>query len=85
MARIERFVQKTLDRVSLHAPISADLIAYELDGRKLLQINTSGSASRQIPGKSASQFNWTNGQPGSSTMPCVRILGSNKWNRAFPS
>lgn len=51
MARIERFVQKTLDRVSLHAPISADLVAYELDGRKLLQINTSGSASRQIPGK----------------------------------
>ena len=51
MARIEKFIPKTLERVTLHKPILADLIAYELDGRKLLQINTSGSSDREMPGK----------------------------------
>jgi hypothetical protein len=53
MARIEKFNSKTLDRITLHDPIVADLIAYELDGRKLLQINTAGRSSREMPGKTS--------------------------------
>jgi hypothetical protein len=51
MARIETFIPKKLDRVTLHDPISADVICFERDGRKLLQINTSGRKSREMPGK----------------------------------
>ena len=35
----------------LHDEIDASYYAYELDGRKLLQINTAGRKSREIPDK----------------------------------
>ncbi|TPI20042.1 methionyl-tRNA formyltransferase [Mesorhizobium sp. B4-1-1] len=51
MARIETFVPGMLHRLSLHDPIDATYYAYELDGRRLLQINTSGRKHREIPDK----------------------------------
>ncbi|MFK0688867.1 hypothetical protein ACFX5Q_11750 [Mesorhizobium sp. IMUNJ 23033] len=51
MARIGIFVPGTLKRMSLHDPIDATYFAYEMDGRRLLQINTSGRKDREIPDK----------------------------------
>ncbi|TPM36605.1 methionyl-tRNA formyltransferase [Mesorhizobium sp. B2-3-5] len=51
MARIDSFVSGTLQRMSLHDPIDATYFTYELDGRKLLQINTSGRKNREMPDK----------------------------------
>jgi len=53
MARIERFVRSDLSRITLHDPIEANLFTFELDGRKLIQINTSGRSSREMPGKTS--------------------------------
>ncbi|BCG95028.1 methionyl-tRNA formyltransferase [Mesorhizobium sp. 131-2-1] len=51
MARISDFVRGTLQRVSLHDPIDATYFTYEMDGRRLLQINTAGRKDREIPNK----------------------------------
>lgn len=51
MARIAKFDEGRLTRLSLHDPIDATYYAYEFDGRKLLQINTSGRSSREMPDK----------------------------------
>ena len=37
--------------MTLHDPIDATYFTYELDGRRLLQINTSGRKDREIPDK----------------------------------
>jgi len=51
MARIDTFVPGMLQRMTLHDPIDATYFTYELDGRRLLQINTSGRRDREIPDK----------------------------------
>jgi hypothetical protein len=43
VARIERFSRGHPQRMTLHDPIDATYFAYELDGRRLLQINIPGS------------------------------------------
>lgn len=51
MARIQNFSEGKLERMSLHDPIDAVYYRYEMDGRKLLQINTMGRPTREMPGK----------------------------------
>ena len=52
MALIKEFVQKTRDRLAIHpTEVSAHIYVQEVDGRKLVQIDTHGAADRQIPGK----------------------------------
>jgi hypothetical protein len=53
MARIESFEPGNRDRLTLHDPIQAIYYRYELDGRKLLQIDTSGRHTRENPGKTS--------------------------------
>jgi hypothetical protein len=40
-----------LQRTSLHDPIDATYYVYEVDGRRLLQINTTGRSDKEMPGK----------------------------------
>lgn len=51
MARISNLILGQMDRVSLHDEIDATYFAHEYDGRKLLQINTSGRKTRENPDK----------------------------------
>lgn len=51
MALIAGFKEGTLTRVTLHDQIDATVIRHEFDGRKLLQINTHGRQTREIPDK----------------------------------
>jgi hypothetical protein len=47
VARIERFSRGHPQRMTLHDPIDATYFAYELDGRRLLQINIPGRRSTE--------------------------------------
>jgi hypothetical protein len=51
VALIRTFTRKDRDRITLHDEIEATYTTFERDGRFLLQIDTYGRASRQIPGK----------------------------------
>lgn len=51
MARIDKFEEKSIERVSRHKPVSATFSIYDLDSKKVLQIDTYGSPDRQHPGK----------------------------------
>lgn len=51
MARIEFFRHHKLERLSLHDPVEASLYSYEIDDRRLLQINTIGRSTRRMKGK----------------------------------
>jgi hypothetical protein len=51
VALIREFSQKQRDRVSLHDEIEATYTTFERDGRLILQIDTYGRDSRQMPGK----------------------------------
>jgi hypothetical protein len=53
MARIAKFEEGGLQRISLHDPISATYFLQELDGRKLFQLNTAGRPTRDKPGKTS--------------------------------
>src|SRR5690554_4496755 len=53
MARIERFSLGRRDRPTLHDPIEATMYLFELDGRRLMQIDTSGRNTRELPGKTS--------------------------------
>jgi hypothetical protein len=53
MALISKFEEGGLQRFTLHDEISATYYLHELDGRKLFQVNTSGRATRDIPGKTS--------------------------------
>ncbi|WP_085879143.1 hypothetical protein [Roseisalinus antarcticus] len=43
--------QADLQKNSIHKPIEATYSAFEINGQKLLQIDSYGSSSRQMPGK----------------------------------
>ena len=51
MALIRTFARKDRDRATLHVEIEATYTTFERDGRVLLQIDTYGRKSRQVPGK----------------------------------
>jgi hypothetical protein len=51
VALIKKFTRKDRDRVSLHDEIEATYTSVERDGRFLLQIDTYGRNTRQVPGK----------------------------------
>jgi hypothetical protein len=51
MALIKTFTRKDRDRVTLHDEIEATYSTFERDGRVLMQIDTYGRKTRQVPGK----------------------------------
>ena len=51
MALIKAFTNRLMDRPTLHEEIEASYSVFEKDGRKLMQIDSYGRESRQIPGK----------------------------------
>ena len=53
MARIETFRIERRDRMALHDPVDAALFAHELDGRKLVVIESYGRKSRELVGKAS--------------------------------
>lgn len=51
MAKIDELEQADRQRVSLHTSVFATYHVFEHEGSRILQIDTFGSADRQIPGK----------------------------------
>jgi hypothetical protein len=51
MALVSKFTAKDLERPKVHVEIEANYTAFEREGRVYLQIDTSGSSTRQVPGK----------------------------------
>lgn len=51
MALIRSFTLKHMERNSLHEEIDTTYTVFERDGRVLLQIDSYGSESREMPGK----------------------------------
>lgn len=51
MALVKKFTRKDRERVSLHDEIEATWTSFERDGRVILQIDTYGRDTRQVPGK----------------------------------
>ena len=51
MATVRKFELKDLDRPAAHGEVEATVSLIEIDGEKLIQIDTYGSSTRQIPGK----------------------------------
>ncbi len=51
MALIRKFDPSSIQRPTLHDEIEGKIGVFELDGRKLVQIDTFGRDSREIPGK----------------------------------
>nr|WP_183393618.1 methionyl-tRNA formyltransferase [Hansschlegelia beijingensis] len=56
MALIRSFEETAKERVSLHEEISAKYCVIERDGRTLVQIDTYGRTSREMPGKISQSF-----------------------------
>jgi hypothetical protein len=51
MALLRSFTRKNMERNSLHEEIDATYTIFDRDGRIILQIDSYGSADRQIPRK----------------------------------
>lgn len=51
MARIDAFTEQEKARSSVHEPVEASYSIYEVEGKAYLQIDTYGSADRQIARK----------------------------------
>jgi len=51
MALVRSFVEKRMERNSLHDEISATYTVFQFDDQVLLQIDTYGRPDREIPGK----------------------------------
>jgi hypothetical protein len=51
MAMIGRFIERSIERNSIHDEIEAQYAIFERDGRSFLQIDTYGRASRAMPEK----------------------------------
>jgi hypothetical protein len=51
MAMIKNFVERPMERNSIHDEIEAQYAIFERDGRSFLQIDTYGRASREMPEK----------------------------------
>jgi hypothetical protein len=59
MARITHFEEQALERVSLHDGIAAKFHINDVDGRRILQVWTTGREDRQIPGKTSQTIQLT--------------------------
>jgi hypothetical protein len=51
MALIRTFRRRLMDRNALHDEIEATYTVFERDGRKVLQVDTYGRRTREMPGK----------------------------------
>ncbi len=51
MAMIKKFVERSMERNSIHDEIEARFAIFERDGRSFLQIDTYGRDSREMPEK----------------------------------
>jgi len=51
MAMIRNFLERQMERNSIHDEIEAKYVIFERDGRSFLQIDTYGRASREMPEK----------------------------------
>jgi hypothetical protein len=51
MALVRSFVEKRMERNSLHDEIDASVTVFDWDGRVLVQIDTYGRDTREKPGK----------------------------------
>ena len=51
MARIDQLEEIQKERLAKHAPIKAGFTIFKANGETILQIDSYGSADRQIPGK----------------------------------
>jgi hypothetical protein len=51
MALISAFEPSSPDTQRLHGPVTCGYRTFTVDGRRVLQLDTYGSAQRQIPGK----------------------------------
>jgi hypothetical protein len=59
MARITHFVERSLDRVSLHDGIEAKFHVSDVEGRRILQIWITGREGREFPGKTSQTIQLT--------------------------
>ena len=51
MALLNKLEEKSPDRYSVHKPIEGTYMAFSESGKRYVQIDTYGSAARQVPGK----------------------------------
>ncbi|WP_406436311.1 hypothetical protein OHB00_20255 [Streptomyces sp. NBC_00631] len=51
MALIEKFESVTSDIQKMHGPVTCGVRSFAVDGQRILQLDTYGSADRQIHGK----------------------------------
>ncbi|MCZ0962989.1 hypothetical protein [Paracoccus benzoatiresistens] len=51
MARVESLKLRLIERPSKHGKVEGTYSVVEVDGEKMLQIDTYGASDRQIPGK----------------------------------
>jgi hypothetical protein len=56
MALIKSFEEKRMDRNSIHDAIDATYTTFERDGRKFMQVDSSGRDTRKIHGKKSQTF-----------------------------
>lgn len=56
MVLIRKFEKLDLERSQLQGEVEAKYAVFERDGRGFVQINTYGSAGRQLPGKQSQTF-----------------------------
>ena len=60
MARIDKIERATMERNSVHNPVDATYTVFQDgDGRPILQIDTYGSESRQLPGKKSQSLQFS--------------------------
>ena len=51
MARIERFERASRERTTVHETTRCEYLCFDLDGVRILQLDTFGSASRKLTSK----------------------------------
>jgi predicted RNA-binding protein len=51
LATVRKFELKDLDRQAAHDDVATTVSLIEVNGEKMIQIDTYGSANRQMPGK----------------------------------
>ena len=70
MAMIRKFVERSMERNSIHDEIEARYSIFERDGRSFLQIDTYGRKSREMPEKKSQSIQLDRG----SGLELIKIL-----------
>ncbi|BAL73512.1 methionyl-tRNA formyltransferase [Bradyrhizobium cosmicum] len=70
MAMIRKFVERSMERNSIHDEIEARYSIFERDGRSFLQIDTYGRESREMPEKKSQSIQLDRG----SGLELLKIL-----------